>query len=131
MPVFGLLKRGGQVRVVFPGKLDRRTLQGAIKAHVKPQSWVYSDKWHAYRGLHLEGFRHQRIDHLARFADGKAHINGIENFWGFAKRRLKLYHGGFKKNFRLFLHEMEFRFNHRKDPHAVDTLVRMLKSGPV
>jgi transposase len=131
VPVFGLLKRGGQVRVVFPEKLDRRTLQGAIKTHVKPQSWVYSDKWHAYRGLHLEGFRHQRIDHHGRFADGKSHINGIENFWGFAKRRLKLYHGGFKKNFRLFLREMEFRFNHRKDPKAIEMLVTMLKSGPI
>ena len=131
VPVFGLLKRGGQVRVVFPERVDRRSLHGAIKTHVKPQSVVYSDKWPAYRGLHLEGFHHRRIDHKDAFAMGKAHINGIENFWGFAKRRLKLYHGGFKKNFRLFLHEMEFRFNHRHDPNPVRTLLSLLKSGPV
>ena len=42
--VFGLLKRrGGQVRVVFPDRLDRATLQGAIVANVRPASWVYSD----------------------------------------------------------------------------------------
>src|ERR1700735_3294464 len=52
VPVFGLLKRGGQVRVVFPEAVDRRSLHGAIKTHVQPQSVVYSDKWPAYRGLH-------------------------------------------------------------------------------
>ncbi len=112
IPVFGLLKRQGEVRVVFPRRLDKVTLYGAIKAHVRPQSWVYSDSYKVYDRLALEGFKHARINHQKSFAHKKVHINGIENFWGFAKRRLKLYHGGFKKNFPLFIREMEFRFNH-------------------
>lgn len=130
-PVFGLLKRGGQVRVVFPERLDAATLQGAVRKNVRAPSWVYSDRYRAYDKLSLAGFRHVRVDHDKRFAKGKAHINGIENFWGFAKRRLKMYHGGWKKNFRLFMREMEFRFNHRNDPRVIDNLLKMLKSGPV
>ncbi len=131
IPVFGLLKRQGEVRVVFPEKVDKKTFHGAIKEHVQPQSWVYSDSFKAYNKLDLEGFHHVRINHDKTFARGKAHINGIENFWGFAKRRLKLYHGGFKKNFPLFMKEMEFRFNHRNDMNAINHLFKLLKSGPV
>jgi len=44
------------------------------------------------------------------------HIKGLENFRGYAERRLKADHGGFKRNFRLFIREMEFSFNHRNEP---------------
>ncbi len=102
VPVFGLLKRDGEVRVVFPRRVDRKTLHGAIKVHVKPQSWVYSDGFNVYDRLSIHGFHHVRVNHNESLGKGKAHINGIENFWGFAKRRLKMDHGGHKKNFRLF-----------------------------
>ncbi|MCD6337916.1 MAG: IS1595 family transposase, partial [Verrucomicrobia bacterium] len=128
IPVFGLLKRAGEVRVAFPERLEKPTLQGAIKTHVKPQSWVYSDSFRAYDRLDVEGFHHVRIAHESTFGSGKAHINGIDNFWGFAKRGLKMYHGGFKRNFPLFTREMEFRFNHRDDPDAVTYLYKLLKS---
>jgi transposase len=131
VPVFGLLKRGGQVRVVFPERLDRATIQGAIRTHVRPASWVYSDGFSAYDKLHLAGFRHRRVDHQKTLGSGRSHINGIENFWGFAKRRLKMYHGGWKRNFRLFIREMEFRFNRRNDPAVIDELLKLLRSGPV
>ncbi len=130
IPIFGLLKRNGEVRVVFPERLDRKTLHGAIKAHVRPQSWVYTDSYRVYDRLDLEGFKHARICHDEAFADKKIHINGIESFWGFAKRRLKMYHGGFKKNFPLFIREMEFEFNHRNDENVIHYFVKLLKAGP-
>ena len=127
LPVFGLLKRGGQVRVVFPDRLDRATLTAAIRTNVRPQSWVYSDGLNVYDRLHLAGFKHRRIDHEKTLGRGRAHINGIENFWGFCKRRLKMYHGGWKHNFRLFIREMEFRFNHRHAPDPVALLQQLLR----
>jgi transposase-like protein len=48
--------------------------------------------------------------------------NGIETFWGYAKRRLKACHGGFKRNFRLFIRARPFRFNHRNDEDTLDDL---------
>ena len=134
IPVFGLLKRRGEVRVVFPARVDAESLTGAIKEHVTAQSWVYSDSFSSYDRLKIDGFRHERINHSETFVEGKVHINGIENFWGYAKRRLKLYHGGFKKNFPLFLKEMEFRFNQRNNNDVVKLLTRYLveeSTGPI
>jgi len=133
IPVFGLLKRGGEVRVVFPESVQGPVLRAAIRENVEPQSWVYTDRFTAYNQVSLDGFHHERIDHSKVFATGRNHINGIENFWGFAKRRLKMYHGGFKKNFPLFMKEMEFRFNQRDNDNVVELLTKMLMeetSGP-
>lgn len=107
IPVFGLLKRQGIVCVLISQNVQQGTLQRAIKEHVKPDPVVYSDNVCGYNNLELEGLQHIRINHDELFANGKAHINGSENFWGFAKRRLKFYHGGFKKNFYFFLQRDE------------------------
>ncbi|MBD3398781.1 MAG: hypothetical protein GF399_00430 [Candidatus Coatesbacteria bacterium] len=52
-------------------------------------SIVYTDGCKAYKQLSLNGFHHKRIDNQQDFADGRTHSNGIENFRGDAKRRLK------------------------------------------
>ena len=44
---------------------------------------------------------------------GERHINGIESFWGYAKKRLGKFNRIDKKMFYLHLKEMEYRFNHR------------------
>ena len=72
-----------------------------------------------------------RICHRDSIGSGRAHCNGIESYWGFAKRRLQMYHGDFKRNFPLFMREMEFRFNQRNAPEIVEYLFMLLKSGPV
>ncbi|MFI5323818.1 MAG: IS1595 family transposase, partial [Thermodesulfobacteriota bacterium] len=41
------------------------------------------------------------------------HINGIESFWSFVKRRLQKFNGVGTENFNLHLKESEFRFNNR------------------
>ncbi len=44
---------------------------------------------------------------------GKSHVNGIENFWSFAKRRLAKFNGCASAAFAL--HLKEWRYNHRSD----------------
>ncbi|RMG23858.1 MAG: hypothetical protein D6732_24365 [Methanobacteriota archaeon] len=39
----------------------------------------------------------------------------MEGFWSFAKERLLKYHGVSKAYFHLYLKEMEFRYNCRKE----------------
>jgi transposase-like protein len=75
-----------------------------------------------YNKLSLNGFQHRRINHDKSLVDGKVPIHCIENCRGYAKRRLKAYHGGFKLNFRLFIRERSFRFNHRNDENTLDDL---------
>lgn len=44
---------------------------------------------------------------------GKNHVNGIESFWSFAKRRLAKFNGIASYKFNLYLKECKFRFNYR------------------
>ena len=47
-----------------------------------------------YDGINLNGYEHHRVFHSENeFARGKYHVNGIENFWSFAKRRLSKFNG--------------------------------------
>ena len=59
---------------------------------------------------------HYRVKHSKNeFANGKNHINGIENFRGYAKHRLAKFKGIKKENFLLRLKEREFRYDNGKD----------------
>jgi len=54
------------------------------------------------------------VDHRDnKFSNGRSHINGIESFWSFAKRRLQKFNGVHRENFNLYLKESEFRFSNR------------------
>lgn len=113
IPVFGILERGGKVRVEVVQNVTGETLLTMAIKKVKRGSLIYTDKFRSYHGLISYGFRHMRIDHGKRFVNGKVYINGIEGFWSFAKERLMKYHGVNPKKFPLYLKELEFRYNHR------------------
>jgi len=63
------------------------------------------------------------------FARGKSHVNGIESFWSFAKRRLAKFNGLTDDKFFLHLKECEFRFNYRHEKLEQKALKIMKKSG--
>lgn len=114
-PVFGILQRGGKVYTEIVPDCARKTLQAIIRGKVDPDSIIHSDKWPGYNGLVDMGYKkHFRVHHGSNeFARGKNHINGIESFWAYAKRRLEKFHGIHKSTFNLHLKECEFRFNYR------------------
>jgi len=91
---------------------------------VRRGSLIYTDRYKSYDGLLSLGFKHMRIDHRKRFANGKVYINGIERFWSFAKERLLKYHGVSKEKFPLYLKELEFRYNMRKND-IFDLLIKL------
>ncbi|MDQ5874926.1 MAG: transposase [Actinomycetota bacterium] len=63
----------------------RSTLHGHIGAHVEPGSTIYTDVHRGYNGL--DGtYAHETVDHAERYVDGRAHTNGLENFWSLLKR---------------------------------------------
>lgn len=85
-----------------------------IKGQILEGSTIYTDGWKAYDGLILNGYDHYRIFHsYNEFARGKNHVNGIESFWSFAKRRLAKFNGTASHKFLLHLKETEARFNYR------------------
>jgi transposase len=93
---------------------------------VKRGSLIYTDKLRSYDGLVSYGFKHERIDHGLKFANGKVYINGIEGFWSFAKGRLTKYHGIDRGKFPLYLKELEIRYNYQNDD-LFDVVIRQLR----
>jgi transposase-like protein len=112
--VFGLLKRGGKVFTTVVKNCSKEQLMPIIQGKILEGSEVHTDCWKAYDGLVLNGYEHYRVFHSNNeFARGKSHINGIECFWSFCKRRLTKFNGCKAENFPLFLKESEWRYNHR------------------
>ena len=117
VPVFGILERGGRVKVEAVGNVKAQTLLASTVKVVRRGSVVYTDRYQVYDALMFCGYRHLyrhlRVDHDRRFSRGKVHINGLEGFWAYAKERLIKHNGVSKERFPLHLKEMEFRYNHR------------------
>src|SRR3972149_6140858 len=113
-PVVGLLKRQGQVYTQVVKNCTRESLMPILKGKILENTTVYTDGWKSYDGLVLNGYKHYRIHHSENeFARGKNHVNGIESFWSYTKRRLNRFNGIRKEKFLLHLKESEFRFNNR------------------
>jgi len=131
-PVFGLLQRGGKVYTEIVPDCAKATLLAIIRGKVSPDSIIHSDGWRGYNGLVDLGYKkHYRVHHgKNEFANRKSHINGIESFWSFAKRRLQKFHGVPQSTFYLHLKECEFRFNYRnKNIYAM--LLKMCSQNPL
>jgi transposase-like protein len=110
---FGILERGGEIRVFAVPNRKKKALQGHISEHVEEGSPIYTDALMSYMGLN-EKFQHEVIDHAERYVRGNVHTNGLENFWSLLKRGLK---GTYVSTepFHLFryLDEQAFRYNNR------------------
>lgn len=115
-PVFGLLKRDGKVFVSIVKNCSREQLMPIIQGKILEGSTIHSDGWRAYDSLLLNGYDHYRVFHgKNEFVRGKSHVNGIESFWSYAKRRLSKFNGIPSHKFHLYLKECEWRWNYRKE----------------
>ena len=130
-PVFGLLKRDGKVYVEIVENCSRNSLLPIIQGKILDGSTIHTDGWKAYDGLILNGYDHYRVYHSKNeFARGKCHVNGIESFWSFAKRRLAQFNGLAEQVFYFHLNECEFRFNNRKE-NLYAILLKELRKKPL
>lgn len=116
--VFGLLKRSGKVFAQVISRASQREILPIIRRTVRSGSDIYSDGWRSYDALAIYGYNHKKVKHSENeFATGEKHINGIESFWSYTKRRLAKFNGITRTQFKRFLLESEWRFNHRMDTH--------------
>lgn len=130
-PVFGLLKRSGKVYTEIVPDCSKATLQAIIRGRVSPEVAIHSDGWRGYDGLVDVGYaKHFRVEHGAnQFVFGSRHINGIESFWSFAKRRLQKFNGVPPHTFYWHLKECEWRFNNR-NANLYQELLKLLRQDP-
>ncbi len=119
--VMGLLSRDGRkgnsavyVEMAAGSRVRRADAQAFVGGNVEAGSTVYSDEHKSYIHLRRE-YVHHVIDHGAAYAQGKVHINGLENFWSLLKRGIRGTYVSVEP-FHLFryLDEQVFRFNNRK-----------------
>jgi len=116
IPVIGILKRKGLVYTNMIPDTSRKTLMPIIEKLVqKSKSNIYTDKWRSYDGLVLSGYKHYRINHSKEFVTKHNHINGIESFWSYVKRKMRKHNGIKRDKFYWYLKESEFRFNYRHE----------------
>jgi transposase-like protein len=116
--VMGLLERHGEVRTKVVPDTKSRTLQVEVRENVEPGSAIYTDALRSYKGLDPE-YVHQVVDHAEKYAEGKVHTNGLENFWSLLKRSLKgTYVSVEPYHLYCYLDEQAFRFNEREGQDA-------------
>lgn len=135
-PVFGIHERGGRVYCQIVKNCSKSTLQAIIEGRISTQADITSDGHRGYDGLVEAGFkRHHRVRKYygrdaALFVENGRHINGIESFWSFAKRRHQKFNGLTKTSFPVFLKETEYRFNMRNED-LYKAMLRSCKQTPL
>ena len=130
--VLGILKRGGNVYTQIIPNADRENILPILQGKILDETTVHTDGWRSYDGLiDVKKFKHYRVYHSKdEFARGKSHINGIESFWSFCKRRMRKQNGVRKDKFLIHLKESEWRWNHRND-NIYKILLKKLRENPL
>lgn len=115
--VIGLLQRDAsgksQVQAKVVNNIRRHTLAPEVRQRVTPGSEVFTDALKSYNGL-SQDYSHQVVDHGENYVKGKAHTNGLENFWSLLKRAIKgTYVNVDSFHLTRYIDEETFRFNNR------------------
>jgi len=117
-PVFGILARNGKIFAELVDATEAKDLLPIITKKVKAGSNVCSDTAKAYTGLAAKGYVHRTVEHKEKEYVSKTnksnHINGLEGFWGYLKRKLAAKGGVKRKYLHLFLGEYVWRYNYRE-----------------
>lgn len=113
-PVFGIRERKGNVQIDLLADLSEATVERMITRKVKSGSTMMTDEFTSYKGLIYKGYIHRFVEHRKeQYARGNVHVNGMENFWSWAKEQMFKFHGVFRHNLFTYLKEIEWKFNHR------------------
>ena len=133
-PVFGIKQRKGRVVIELLGDFSNSQIETVIEKKVMEKSNVMTDEFSSYKGLIHKGYIHRFVEHgKEQYVQGNVHVNGMENFWGWAKEQMFKYHGVFKENLLYYLKEMEWKFNHRemRPEEKATEIATLLKNIPI
>ncbi len=118
--VMGILERGGKVRTTVVANRKKHALQSEVRKHVEAGAALYTDALLSYEGLAGQ-YAHAVVDRAVEYVDGKAHTNGLENYWSLLKRGLSGTYVSVEP-FHLFryLDEQAYRYNQRLNMNDFD-----------
>lgn len=121
LPVFGLLCRGGQIRLFVLRNVQTDTIRPIIEQMVQRGARVYTDGYCIYHFLSQAGYQHRTVNHSAgEYAldldgDGQCelHCNTMEGTWSWLRQMIRTYRGISKVYLPLYVAQFEFLFNRR------------------
>jgi transposase-like protein len=113
--VFGIVERGGSVRVWHIDGANATTIMPIIKQHVPKGAIVHTDGWSTYNRLPKIGYQHRWTNHSKlEFYTEHSSTQNIENVWSHFKRGIKgVYRHIGRKYIQAYANEFAWRYNHR------------------
>lgn len=135
-PVIGIVERGGRVKAtpVDKSEMTAEALAAFIRASVDlPNSVMNTDEYSGYNGINSMVI-HRRVNHAREYVTndlysaqyGGIHTNGIEGFWAIVKRAIYgQFHHVSRKYLALYIAEIVFRFNVRKNQNGFSDLLQL------
>lgn len=136
-PIFGMIERGGEVRIVMLENVQQQTLRPLIKETIEPGTVVNTDEYVIYAALPQWGYVRKSVCHsqgeYARDEDGdgfhEVHVNTMEGFWSLLRSWLRPHRGISQEKLPIYLGFFEFVHNVRRRGRALlgsllDTLLQ-------
>lgn len=136
-PIFGMIERGGEVRIMMLENVQQSTIGPLIKETIEPGTIVNTDEYVIYAALPQWGYVRKSVCHsageYARDEDGdgfhEVHINTMEGFWSLLRSWLRPHRGISQEKLPIYLGFFEFVHNVRRRGRALlgsllDTLLQ-------
>lgn len=113
--VVSLVERGGKVRSIKVENLDAATIRKVLFENVVLDSRLHTDEAQHYKAPGREFAKHEAVNHSEEeYARGDVTTNTVEGFFGIFKRGMRgVYHHCGEQHLQRYLHEFDFRYNHR------------------
>ncbi len=114
-PVFGILKRGGNIVAMKVSEVNKETLKPIIIENVGKDATIVSDSFGGYSGLKDSFNKHKIVSHsTGEYTKGIYHTNTLEGFWSLLKRGIVgIYHFVSPKHLDQYVTEFAYRYNTR------------------
>src|SRR5205085_3730005 len=112
--MFGMIQRGGELRLHFVPDSQRETLKPIILANILPGTRVHTDEARTYRWM-TSHYAHERVSHAFReYVRGDVTTNRIEGVFGHFKRAVtSVYHQIRDPHLDRYLQMFAYRWNRR------------------
>lgn len=115
-PVFALVERNGQARVMPLARVRGRELKKIMRDQIAKDARIMTDESPNYKGTAKHFASHETVNHSRlEYARGDVTTNTVESFFALVKRQhYGTNHQYSKKHMHAYLTESEFRWNQRK-----------------
>lgn len=115
--VFGMVQRGGAVKVWHVRTTGARVLKPLIRDNVSEGTMIHTDGYPLYRNLPAMGFEHRWTEHgIGQYYTPDSSTQNIENVWSHFKRGIKgIYRHIGPDYVQNYANEYAWRYSHRHD----------------